>query len=166
MKRNHYYTLSLSEPWPGVEKTFFKKHPFSLLSSKSLPLGSVRGGHAILNFLSPYSTNATYEIWSKLAQLFLRRCSHSNRSSEWENQVIQKKLNGPYLLKVESPCPMIGCFNIGKLNIYMLILSLMRSGLEKKNKKEQSAYISYLDCSHSPSRILTTCFIKFHKWRV
>ena len=151
-----------------MEKTIFKKHPFSLLSSKSLPLGSVRGGGVmqILNFLSPCPTNATYEILSKLAQLFLRRCSHSNRSSELENQVIQKKLNGAYLLKVESPCPMIGCFNIGKLNNYMLTLSLMRSGLEKKNKKEQSAYISYMDCSHSPSRFLTTCFIKFHKRRV
>ena len=31
------------------------------------------GGHKINNFLSPYPLDATYQIWLRLAQLFLKR---------------------------------------------------------------------------------------------
>ena len=59
---HHYYTLSLTEPCPGVEKRIFllKKYiKFTLLTPK-LPTLLKSGGHENCNFLSPYPTNATY----------------------------------------------------------------------------------------------------------
>ena len=54
------------------EEDFFKKYiNFTLFTPKLTPLGS--GGHEIYNFLSPYRTDATYKIWLRLAQQFLRR---------------------------------------------------------------------------------------------
>ena len=39
---------------------------FTLFTPKLPPLGVV--GHEIYNFLSPYPTDATYQIWLRLAQ--------------------------------------------------------------------------------------------------
>ena len=64
---HHYYTLSLYRPCTRVEKKILRKT--SILTS---PLE--RGGHEVYNFLSPYPTDATYNIWLKLAHKFLRRC--------------------------------------------------------------------------------------------
>ena len=44
---HNYYTLSSSEPCPGVENFFLKKYN---------------------NFLSPYPTGVAFQIWSRLAQ--------------------------------------------------------------------------------------------------
>ena len=43
-------------------------HQFYTFTPKLPPLGD--GGH----FLSPHPTDATYQIWLRLAQWFLRRC--------------------------------------------------------------------------------------------
>ena len=49
------------------EEDFFKKYiNFTLFTPKLPPLGG--GGHDIYNFLSPYSTDATYQILLRLAQ--------------------------------------------------------------------------------------------------
>ena len=62
-----YYILPLHEPCPGVEKRFLKKYiNFTLFTSK-LPPRKGGGGHEINNFLSPYPTDATYQIWLRLA---------------------------------------------------------------------------------------------------
>ena len=69
---NHYYTCNLSEPSPEVEKKIFKEiHQLYRLIPKFPPLGV--GGHEIYNFLSPYLTDVTNQIWLRLAQYFLRR---------------------------------------------------------------------------------------------
>ena len=61
---HHYYTPSLSEPCPWVQKKIFKEiYQFYTFYPKILPLG-VGGGHEIYNFLSPYPTDATYQIWN------------------------------------------------------------------------------------------------------
>ena len=53
-------------------RRFFKKYiNFTLFTPKLPPLWV--GGHEIYNFLSPYPTDATYQIWLGLAQQFLRR---------------------------------------------------------------------------------------------
>ena len=53
---------------PGSrEEDFFKKYMnFTLFTPKLPPLGG--WGHEIYNFLSPYPTDATYQIWLRLAQ--------------------------------------------------------------------------------------------------
>ena len=58
----HYYTLGLTEPCPEVDK-IFKRNTLILhsLPKKLPPLGV--GVHKIYNFLSPYPTDATYQIW-------------------------------------------------------------------------------------------------------
>ena len=50
--------------WTREEKIFFN---FTHFTPKLPPLG-VGEGHEIYNFLSPYPTDATYQIWSRLAQ--------------------------------------------------------------------------------------------------
>ena len=59
---HYYYTLSLSELRPGIEKKIFLKKyiNFTLFTAKLPPLWV--GGHEIYNFLSPYPTNASYQI--------------------------------------------------------------------------------------------------------
>ena len=59
---HYYYTLSLSELRPGIEKKIFLKKyiNFTLFTTKLPPLWV--GGHEIYNFLSPYPTNASYQI--------------------------------------------------------------------------------------------------------
>ena len=65
---HYYYTLSFYEPCHGVKKIFKEIHiNFTHFTPKLPPLG-VGGGHEIYNFLSPYPTDATYQIWSRLAQ--------------------------------------------------------------------------------------------------
>ena len=52
---------------PELRRRFFKKYiNFTLFTPKLPPLGV--GGHEIYNFLSPYPTDATYQIWLRLAQ--------------------------------------------------------------------------------------------------
>ena len=60
---HHYYLLTLSDLCLGVEKKFFKKKyiNFTLFCPKLPPLGM--GGHEICNFLSPYPTDASCQIW-------------------------------------------------------------------------------------------------------
>ena len=97
---HHNYTLSLSQPCPWVENEIFKEpcpwvekeifkeiHQFYTFSPKLPPPGG--GGHEIYNFLSPCPTNATYQIWLRLASSSWeedvnaqRMPTHSNRSSE------------------------------------------------------------------------------------
>ena len=49
------------------EEDVLKKYiDFTLLTPKLPPLGV--GGYKIYNFLSPYPTDATYQIWLRLAQ--------------------------------------------------------------------------------------------------
>ena len=58
---------------PEQRRRFFKKKiNFTLFTPKLPPLC-----HEIYNFLSPYPTDATYQIWLRLAQQFLRRCSRT-----------------------------------------------------------------------------------------
>ena len=65
---NHYYTPILSEPCPGVEEDFLRNTSILHFSPKiTFPLD---GGHEIYNFLSPYPTDATYQICLRLAKLF------------------------------------------------------------------------------------------------
>ena len=62
------FTLSLYEPCHGVKKIFKEIHiNFTHFTPKLPPLG-VGEGHEIYNFLSPYPTDATLQIWSRLAQ--------------------------------------------------------------------------------------------------
>ena len=64
---HHYCKLSLFEPCSGVDKKIFKKYiNFTLFVPKLPPLGE--GGYEIYNFLSPFPTDATHQIWLKLAQ--------------------------------------------------------------------------------------------------
>ena len=56
----HYYIHNLSEPCPGVEKKYINFTP-------KLPPLEV-GDHEIYNFLFPFHTDATYQIWLRLAQ--------------------------------------------------------------------------------------------------
>ena len=60
----HYYTLSLSEPCPSLENIFKEIHQLYNFYPKITPLGV--GGHKIFNFLSPYPTDAKYQIWLRL----------------------------------------------------------------------------------------------------
>ena len=51
----------------GREEDFFTKNiNFTLFTPKLPPL--VGGGHEIYNFLSPSPTDATYQMWLRLAQ--------------------------------------------------------------------------------------------------
>ena len=51
---------------PGSREDFLRNTSIlHFLPQNYLPLG---GGHEIYNFLSPYHTDATYEIWLGLAQ--------------------------------------------------------------------------------------------------
>ena len=40
------------------------------------------GGHESKNFLSPYPTDATYEIWSRLAYYFLEEIVNGSRTTD------------------------------------------------------------------------------------
>ena len=60
--------LSLSDQCLGVEKKNFR---FTLFTPIFSPFGV--GGHKIYNFLSPYPTDATYQIWYRLACLRLKK---------------------------------------------------------------------------------------------
>ena len=62
---HHYYIPSLYGPCPGVEKKIFLRNAsiLNFLHQNYLPFG-----HEIYNFLSPYPTDATYQIWLGLAQ--------------------------------------------------------------------------------------------------
>ena len=76
---HHYYILSFkSDLCLGVEKKIFKEiMHFYYMTNMAMPLhkNPYPGGHEIYNFLSPYPTDATYYIWLRLAQQFLRsRC--------------------------------------------------------------------------------------------
>ena len=63
---HHYYIFSLSARCTLVKKIFKEKQQFYTFYPKiTSPLG---GGHEIYNFLSPYPTYATYQIWLRLAQ--------------------------------------------------------------------------------------------------
>ena len=54
---HHYYTLGLSESWPGVEMMiFFKKYINFTFLTPNLPLFGVRY-HESNSFLSPYPIN-------------------------------------------------------------------------------------------------------------
>ena len=65
------YLVCLINAWEQ-RRRFFKKYiNFTLFTPKLPPLGM--GGHEIYNFLSPYPTDATYQICLRLAQQFLRR---------------------------------------------------------------------------------------------
>ena len=56
------HDFRLYGPCTGVEKKILKEiHQFYTLYPKITPLGV--GGHEIYNFLSPYPTDATYQIW-------------------------------------------------------------------------------------------------------
>ena len=64
-----YYTLSLSKPYPVVEKKIFQEihvHQF-------FPFYLRMRGLEIYNFLSPYPKDASYQIWSRMVQQFLRK---------------------------------------------------------------------------------------------
>ena len=76
------------------KKRIFLRNTSILHLSPKLPHLGV-GGHEIYNFLSPYPTDATFQIWLILAQkVFIRRCwrtthdgrrltsTYSNRSPE------------------------------------------------------------------------------------
>ena len=56
-----YYIFSLSESCPWVDKIFKEKHQFyTFYPPNYFPFGR---GHENYNFLSPYPTDATYQIW-------------------------------------------------------------------------------------------------------
>ena len=62
----HCCVLSLSIPCPGLEKIFKEIHiPYKNLhfNTPNYLLWCGSGGREIYNFLSPYPTNATYQIW-------------------------------------------------------------------------------------------------------
>ena len=68
---HHFYILSWSQPCPCVEKIYKEKHIYRFTRfTPNLPrLGIGKGGgHEIYNFLFPYPTDATYQIWLRLAQ--------------------------------------------------------------------------------------------------
>ena len=54
------YLVCLIYAWSKVEGFFKKYIIFTLFTQERPPYGS--GGHEIYNFLSPYSTDATYQI--------------------------------------------------------------------------------------------------------
>ena len=58
----HYYIFSLSARCTGVKKKSFKgiQQYYTFYPKITSPLG---GGHEIYNFLSPYPTDARYQIW-------------------------------------------------------------------------------------------------------
>ena len=60
---NHYYLLSLSDLCLDLRNTCTSILHFL---PQNYLLGG--GGHEIYNFLSPYHTDATYQIWLRLAQ--------------------------------------------------------------------------------------------------
>ena len=64
---HHYYIFSLSARCTGVKKKIFKEIQqfYTFFPKITSPLG---GGHEIYNFLFPYPTDATYQIWLRLAQ--------------------------------------------------------------------------------------------------
>ena len=65
----HYYILGLSDQCLGVEKKIFQEiHQFYIFYPKITPPPFGWGGHEIYNFLSPYPTDATNQIWLRLAQ--------------------------------------------------------------------------------------------------
>ena len=64
---HHYYIFSLSARCTGVKTKIFKEiRNFTLFAPKLPPLWV--GGLEIYNFLSPYPTDATYQICLRLAQ--------------------------------------------------------------------------------------------------
>ena len=69
---HHYYIHGLSDVCLGVQKKIFKEIQqfYTFYPKITYPLGGGGGGgHEIYNFLSPYPTEATYQIWLR----FLRR---------------------------------------------------------------------------------------------
>ena len=66
------YLVCLIYAWEQRRRFLKKYSNFTLFTPKLPPL--LMGGHEIYNFQSPYPTDATYQIWLRLAQQFLRRC--------------------------------------------------------------------------------------------
>ena len=63
---HHYYTLILSETCPSREEDFLRNTSIlHFLPQNYLPFGWGKGGGHVL---SPYPTDATYQIWLRLAQ--------------------------------------------------------------------------------------------------
>ena len=62
----HYYTLSLTEACPRVDKTIFKEIQqfYTFYPRITFPWG---WGHETYNFWSSYPTDASYQIWPRLA---------------------------------------------------------------------------------------------------
>ena len=58
---HQYYILSVSDLRLGVEKMFKEKHTFYSFYPKITSPWD--GDHEIYNILSPYLTDATYQIW-------------------------------------------------------------------------------------------------------
>ena len=54
-------------PCTGVEKKILKRYIYSTPFTLKLPSLQV-GGHEIYHVLSPYHTDATYQIWLRLAK--------------------------------------------------------------------------------------------------
>ena len=65
---HHFYILHLSDSYPRVKKVniFTEMHQFCNFYPK--PISPWGGGHKIYNFLSRYTTDATYQIWLRLAK--------------------------------------------------------------------------------------------------
>ena len=63
----HYYIISSRTMHRSREEVFSRNTSIlNFLPPKLPPLGS--GGHKIYNFLSPYLTDATFQIWLRLAR--------------------------------------------------------------------------------------------------
>ena len=65
------YLVCLIFAWEQKRRLYKKYINFTLFTPELPPL--VGGGHEIYNFLSPYPTDTTYQIWLLLARRFLRR---------------------------------------------------------------------------------------------
>ena len=61
---SHYYTLVCLNHAPEWKRRFLKK--YINFTPKFPPLGV--WGHEIYNFLSPYVTDVTYQIWLRMAK--------------------------------------------------------------------------------------------------
>ena len=63
------------------QRRFLKKCiNFSIFPQEIPPLGWVEG-HEAYNFLSPYHTDNTFQIWLRLAQQILRRCKRTTHDA-------------------------------------------------------------------------------------
>ena len=62
--RHHYNISNLSEPCSRVQKKICEEIHHTFYRKFTFPWG---GGQGFYNFLSPYPTDATYLIWSRLA---------------------------------------------------------------------------------------------------